>query len=132
MDVNFNGVEQTADIIGYVGHSDWASSSIALCLKNNDETAPILSVAGNVYQSIEPIKTNGNIKAGDTVAYLIFRQHNAVTAKIELVAAKDYPAPNIFQMIGVNLDRLSKLLTGQPTTEPTTIINESRNIATSN
>ncbi|MDO5329520.1 MAG: serine hydrolase [Coriobacteriia bacterium] len=116
VDYNLNNDDGVA---AYVSHKDWADSCIPTTA---EKTVPILTIAGNVYFHVEPNEVGGSYKAGDKVADMVCTQHNKEIARVPLLAIKDAPAPNIFEMIGVCFDRLGKILTGQPTCAQTTIM----------
>ena len=71
---------------------------------------------------IEPTEIKGSFKAGDKVAEIVLTQHNREAARLDLIAAKDQPGPNVFQMLGVAFDRLGKNISGENTVAETKIL----------
>lgn len=59
---------------------------------------------------------------------MVLTQHNREVARVDLIAIKDQPGPNIFQMIGVMFDRLGRNISGQKTVSDTEIIANCDNI----
>lgn len=70
---------------------------------------------------IEPLEIKGSFKAGDKVAEIILTQHNREAARLDLIAIKDQPGPNIFQMVAVAFDRLGRNISGESTVAETEI-----------
>lgn len=110
------------NVVAYIAHSEWCDCSFPVTTEDPDQTIPVLTIAGNVYITIGPSQAHGSFKAGDKVAEAVYTQHNKEIARINLVAIKDQPGPNIFQMIGVGFDRIYRSLSGQSTVAETKII----------
>ena len=91
-------------------------------LREEDRNIPILAVAGNVHMRIEPAEIKGSFKAGDKVGEIVLTQHNREAARVDLIAVKDQPGPNIFQMIAVAFDRLGRNISGEQTVAETDMI----------
>ena len=67
---------------------------------------------------------SGNVKEGDKVGTITFKQRNATVATLDLVACEDVAAPDVFQGIGIWWDRLFRGLSGQPQTASAVTLNE--------
>ena len=71
---------------------------------------------------VVPTEVKGSYKVGDKVAEAILVQHNREIARVDLVSVIDQPGPNIFQMIGVTIDRLCRNIAGESTVAESEII----------
>lgn len=107
--------EKEVGVVANLAHSEWVDCTFPVTLRDEDKTVPVLACAGNVHMKIEPVEIKGSFKAGDKVAEIVLTQHNREAARIDLIAVKDQPGPNIFQMVGVAFDRLGKSISGEKT-----------------
>ncbi|MBQ9021466.1 MAG: D-alanyl-D-alanine carboxypeptidase, partial [Eggerthellaceae bacterium] len=48
----------------------------------------------------------GVVRAGDVVGTITYKQRNEIVATANLVAARDLPGPNVFEMISIWWSRL--------------------------
>ena len=71
---------------------------------------------------LEPDNVAGSYKAGDKVCELVLTQHNREVVRLNLIAIKDQPAPNVFQMLGVVFDRLGRNISNQATVAQSEIV----------
>ena len=62
--------------------------------------------------------------AGDKIGTLTFKQRNSVMATVDLIAAEDVNAPDLFEGIGVWWDRLFRGFSGQSTVAESVLYNE--------
>ena len=120
--------EKEVGVTAYVSHSEWVDCAFPVTVRDEDKKIPVISVAGNVHLKVEPSEIKGSFKAGDKVAEMVLTQHNREVARVDLIAVKDQPGPNIFQMIGVMFDRLGRNISGQKTVSDTEIIASCDNI----
>ena len=72
----------------------------------------IFDLNGNVSQSLEFDELAGNVKEGDKVGTITFKQRNTVIATMDLVACEDVDAPDFFEGVGVWWDRLFRSFSG--------------------
>ena len=84
----------------------------------------IFDLNGNVSQSLEFNEVKGDVKAGDKVGTITFKQRNATIATLDLVACEDVAAPDVLQGIGIWWDRLFRGLSGQPQAASAVTLNE--------
>lgn len=113
--MNIDGQVKEVGVVAYLAHNQWVDCTFPTTIEDQSQVVPILKIAGNIHYEIEPENISGNIKAGDKVAQMVLTQHNCEVGRVNLIAVKDQPAPNIFQMIGVAWDRLWKSVAQQPT-----------------
>lgn len=105
--------EKEVGVVANLAHSEWVDCTFPVTLRDEDRGVPVLACAGNVHLKIEPAEIKGSFKAGDKVAEIVLTQHNREAARLDLIAVKDQPGPNIFQMIGVAFDRLGRNISGE-------------------
>lgn len=117
-----NGEQKEVGVVAYVADGDWVNCAIPVTLEDQNQIVPVLKFSGNVHFSLEANEVHGDFKAGDKVCEIVLTQHNKEIARLNLVAVKDQPAPNVFQMIGVGIDRISKSITNQPTVAESKIV----------
>lgn len=117
-----DGQNKEVGVVARVSHNCWVDCQIPVTTENQDLSVPVLAVAGNVHLKLEPIDAGASYKAGDKVCELVLTQHNKEISRIPLIAIKDAPAPNIFQMLGVGIDRLFKSIGGEQTVANSDIV----------
>ena len=94
--------------------SDWTDKTIDVTAKDPTQTAQIFSLAGEVKQKLDLKTLSGDIKRGDDAGTLTLVQDGHTVATVKLVCAQDQAAPNPLEWCLVQLDRLFRLVTGQP------------------
>ena len=94
--------------------SDWTDKTIDVTAEDPTQTAQIFSLAGEVKQKLDLKMLSGDIKCGDDAGTLTLVQDGHTVATIKLVCAQDQAAPNPLEWCLVQLDRLFRLVTGQP------------------
>lgn len=117
-----DGDTNEVGVVAHISHSGWVDCTIPVTLANHNQIIPVLKNAGNVHFSLEPNNASASYKVGDKVCDIVLSQHNQEIARTELVAAKDQEAPNIFQMIGVGIDRIIRNISQQPTVAESTLV----------
>lgn len=109
----------TADGRGLVArapHADWTDKSIDVVLSDPDQTAEVFSLAGDVEVEWRLDELHGKISEGDAVGSLALVQNGEELAQGELLSAESQDAPGGIDWLMVRLDRLVRLVTGQPRT----------------
>ena len=81
-------------------------------LRDPAAAVTIFDLNGNVSQSLEFDELAGNVKEGDKVGTITFKQRNTVIATMDLVACEDVDAPDFFEGVGVWWDRLFRSFSG--------------------
>lgn len=94
--------------------SDWTDKTIDVTAEDPTQTAQIFSLAGKVKQKLDLKTLSGDIKRGDDAGTLTLVQDGHTVATVKLVCAQDQAAPNPLEWCLVQLDRLFRLVTGQP------------------
>lgn len=117
-----NGAE--VPVVAEVAHGDWIDKTVKATLSDPEASATIFDLNGNVSQSLSFDEVKGNVKAGDKVGSITFKQRNATIATYDLVACEDVAAPDFFQGIGIWWDRVFRGLSGQPQTAQSTTLNQ--------
>ena len=101
-------------LVARAADSDWTDKTIDVTAKDPAQTAQIFSLAGDVEQKLDLKTLSGNIKSGDDAGTLTLVQDGHTIATVKLVCAQDQAAPNPLEWCLVQLDRLFRLVTGQP------------------
>ena len=105
-----NGIE--VPVAAEVAHAGWIDTTVKATLRDPAAAVTIFDLNGNVSQSLEFDELTGNVKEGDKVGTITFKQRNAVIATMDLVACEDVDAPNFFEGVGVWWDRLFRGFSG--------------------
>ena len=81
-------------VIADVAHLDWPDKTVSATMADPNASITIFDLEGNVSQVVELNELHGNVRAGDKVGTITFKQHNEVIAQQDLVACQDLAAPN--------------------------------------
>lgn len=117
-----NGAE--VPVVAEVAHASWIDKTVKATLADPNAAVTIFDLNGNVSQSLEFDELSGNVKAGDKVGSIEFKQRNTVIATMDLVACEDVDAPDFFEGVGIWWDRLFRGFSGQPQTAQSVTVNE--------
>ena len=117
------GIATEVPLFADVAHPGWVDRTFKTYLSEPDKTLTLFDIDGNVTQKVEFDNLEGHIKAGQVVGKVYFLQHNEVVCTMDIVAAEDCPAPNMFQAIGVWVDRVKLRFSGKDTVAMTRIYN---------
>ncbi len=115
---------QSVPVIANVAHLDWIDRTVEATLSDPQASVQIFDLNGNVSQSVEYEEITGNVKAGQKVGTITFKQRNQVIATYDLVACKDVAAPSFLEGIGIWFDRFFRGFSGQATVAQSSLINE--------
>ncbi len=111
-------------LVASVGHADWSDKSVEVTAADPAQTVRIFSLAGDVEQDIRLDTMTGDVREGQDAGTLVLTQGDQQIATAELVSAEDVDAPDPVSWLLVQLDRLVRLVTGEPTTAETVIYAE--------
>lgn len=117
------GQTQEVPLVAKVSNNSWIDATFDATLQNPSETVEIFALDGNVSQEATFDDVQGDVRIGQKVGTLTFKQHNEVIATADLVAAQDCAGPNFFEGIGVFWDRAIRSITGQPTQATSVLVN---------
>ncbi|WP_281654978.1 D-alanyl-D-alanine carboxypeptidase family protein [Eggerthella sinensis] len=117
-----NGTE--VPVVAEVAHTGWIDKTVKATLRDPQAAVTIFDLNGNVSQSLEFDELSGNVKEGDKVGTITFKQRNATIATMDLVACEDVSAPDFFEGVGVWWDRLLRGFSGQPKEAQSVTLNE--------
>lgn len=110
-DVNFeiatDDMQGAYPLVAYVGHADWIDHHVAATFADPQQTVHVFDLDGNISQEAEFKQAYGNVRPGDELGTVVFKQHNNVIAEVPLVAAEDASAPDPFTGIGIWWQRLT-------------------------
>lgn len=119
-----NGSSADVPIVAEVAHTEWIDRTVKATVADPDQVIDIFDLNGNISQSVEYDELTGNVHAGDKIGTLTFKQRNSVMATVDLIAAEDVNAPDLFEGIGVWWDRLFRGFSGQSTVAESVLYNE--------
>ncbi len=111
-------------VVAEVAHADWIDKTVEATVSDPAAAATIFDLNGNVSQSLEFDEVKGDVKAGDKVGTISFKQRNATIATLDLIACEDVAAPTFFEGIGIWWDRLFRGLSGQQQVAQSITVNE--------
>lgn len=101
-------------LVARAADSDWTDKTIDVTAKDPAQTAQIFNLAGDVEQKLDLKTLSGNIKSGDDAGTLTLVQDGHTIATVKLVCAQDQATPTPLEWCLVQLDRLFRLVAGQP------------------
>ena len=101
----------------------WSDKTIDVTAKDPSQTVQVFSLAGDVKQKADLVEFSGDVSAGDDAGTITLTQGKHKIATVALVAAQDQAAPNPFEWLLVQLDRLARLITGRPTQAKSSVVN---------
>lgn len=110
-------------VFAKVAHGDWIDRTVSATLSDPDAVIEVFALNGNVSQSVEFDEIHGDVKTGQKVGTVTFKQRNEVVAEYDLVACEDVSAPDILQSIGIWWDRLFRGFSGQPQVAESVVVN---------
>ena len=93
-------------------------------LANPEETVSIFDLDGNVSQEVTYKELTEDVKVGDVIGSIAFKQHNKVIATSNIVACENVAAPNLFEGISIWFERLASSFSGAQTVAQSRLINE--------
>lgn len=111
-------------VMAEVPHTEWIDKTVKATVSDPEASVRIFDLNGNVSQSLEFDEITGDVHTGDKVGTITFKQRNATIATLDLVAAEDVAAPDLFEGIGIWWDRLFRGLSGQPQVASSVTLNE--------
>ncbi len=114
----------TVPVVAEVAHTDWVDKTIAATVADPNAAVTIFDLNGNVSESVEYESITGNVKAGQKIGAITFKQRNQVIATLDLIACEDVAAPNLLESFGIWWDRLFKGFSGEQTSAHSQLINE--------
>lgn len=125
-----NGQSIEVPIVAEVAHIDWIDKTIKATLAEPSQEIKIFDLSGNISQSVEYETVSGDVKVGDKVGTLTFKQRNKVIATVDMISCEDINAPSLFEGVGIWWDRLFRGFSGKATVAVNTLINETPLIST--
>ena len=99
-------------VVAEVAHEGWIDKTVKATLSDPDAAVEIFDLNGNVSQTLSFEKLEGDVRAGDKVGTITFKQRNEEIATLDLVACEDLDAPDFFEGVGVWWERLLRGLLG--------------------
>jgi D-alanyl-D-alanine carboxypeptidase (penicillin-binding protein 5/6) len=91
----------TVPLVASVADGAWTDKTVDATLQDSKQTVGVFSLSGNVSQTVEYKDLSGDVKAGDVVGTITFKQRNDVVATADLIATENVPGPGIIDGIGI-------------------------------
>lgn len=114
----------TVPLVAKVADGLWTDKTIDATLQDPNQTVSVFSVSGNVSQTVEYKNITGDVKAGDVIGTLTFKQRNTVIATANLVATQNVAAPSIFEGVGIWWNRFFGGFAGDDGVADSVLLNE--------
>lgn len=111
-------------LVARAPHADWTDKTVDATISDPTQTVPAFSLAGDVEQEIAFDTITGNVEVGQKVGTLTLSQQGKDIATVDLVSAEDVSAPDPISWVLVQLDRVVRMVTGQPTSVEGTVMSE--------
>ncbi len=108
-----DGVSVDVPLVAQVAHQGWIDRTVQATLADPNAIVEVNDLNGNVSQEVSFATLDDDVRVGDTVGTLTFKQRNQVIATCDLVATEEVLAPNLFEGIGVWWDRLFRGFRGE-------------------
>ncbi len=111
-------------LVAEVAHTDYVDKTVKATVADPSQTVQIFDLDGNVSQSVEYSSLSGNVKAGQKVGTITYKQRNEVIATVDLVAAESVDAPGLFEGIGIWWQRFIGGFSGDTATAKSVCYNQ--------
>lgn len=122
--VVIEGQTQSVPVVAEVAHSEWIDKTIKATLADPYQTVSLFDLNGNVNQTVTYNNVAGNVKSGDTLGTITFKQRNDVLTTVDLVACEDMDAPDLFEGVSIWWDRFFRGFSGEPKVAESVLLNE--------
>lgn len=119
-----DGQTRAVPIVARVAHADWIDKTVAATLADPDQSLEIFDLNGNISQVAQYNTVTGDVRVGDKVGSITFKQRNNELITVDLVAVEEVKAPNLFEGIGIWWDRFFRGFSGQATTATHELLNQ--------
>ena len=116
--------------VARVPHAAWTDKTVDATVADPMGAVNVFSLAGPVERSVEPEDITGDVAVGEDVGDLVLTQDGEEVARVDLIAAEDVSAPDSLSWLLVQLDRLVRTVTGEPTVAPSEIVGPAPDVAT--
>ena len=94
-----------------------------MTLADPAQTARVFSLAGKLEQQVNLDPLAGSIETGQEAGTLTYTQGGDEVASAKIVAAQSQAAPSPLEWMMVQVDRLARLVRGEPLTAETKVVN---------
>ncbi len=101
-------------VVAEVACTAWPDKTVRATVADPDALTRIFAASGTITQDVSYDEPSGAVKSGDKVGAIDFFQGSERIASVDLIAAEDVAAPNIFEGFGIWFARLVADLQGQP------------------
>lgn len=116
---------ETVPLVAQVADATWVDKTIPATVDDPSASIEVFSLSGNISQTVSYKTIEGDVKAGDVVGTITYKQRNNVVATQNLIAAEDVAAPNLFEGIGVWWTKFIGGFTGDDCVADSVLYNES-------
>lgn len=102
-------------LVARATHTDWSDKSVDVIAADPAATASLFTLGDEAQMTCDLASFSGDVHVGDPAGTLTITQDGQTVSEVELVSAEDVAAPNPVEWVLVQLDRLVRTLTGEPT-----------------
>jgi D-alanyl-D-alanine carboxypeptidase (penicillin-binding protein 5/6) len=120
----YQGQVENVPLVAEVAHTGWIDKRVKATLADPAQEIAIFDLNGNINQTIQYKELTGDIRTGDVVGSITFKQRNDLLLTVDIVACEDLRAPDFFQGIGIWWDRFFRGFSGQPQVAESVLINQ--------
>ncbi|MDR2715315.1 MAG: D-alanyl-D-alanine carboxypeptidase [Coriobacteriaceae bacterium] len=111
-------------VVAEVAHADWIDQTVKATLSDPNQRVPVFDLNGNINQTVEYDTVRGNVRIGDKVGTITFKQRNDVLVTVDMVACEEVKAPGFIEGIRIWWDRLLRGFSGQRTVAYSVLVNQ--------
>ncbi len=123
-DLDGDGETETVPVLAEVAHTGWINRTVRATVADASAEMMVFDLNGNVSQSVEYYELKGNVAVGDVVGTITYKQRNDVLVTLDLIAAEDVSAPNVFQDVAIWWKRVLSRFTGASRVAESVFYNE--------
>lgn len=109
------GTEASYPVVAKVAHGDWTDRTVEATVADPYAAVTVAAGSERIEQEVAFADVHGDVRRGDVVGRMTFRQGGTVLWEADLVAIRDAAAPAWWEALGVGVQRLFANLTGTPT-----------------
>lgn len=104
-----------APVVATATDAAWTDKTVDVTIPGDQRELTVFDLAGDLAVSLDVATFDGAVNADDDAGTLTVLQDGEAIAEIDLIAAENVPAPSPFEWVMVQLDRLVRWVSGQPT-----------------
>ena len=124
-----DGEETQVPVFATVSHPLWPDHTFDVYVDTEEYPVVLFDVNGDVSQEVELADLEHPIAMGDVVGVVRFLQDGSIICSMDLIAAQDCVAPDLFTTVKFAAGRMIDKMKGRPTAASAVIANELPDVA---